>query len=410
MPEGLTSPADTLLEQDTLTGDWGGLRDRLRDRGLAITPVYEGEVFGNTGGADQGVIADGFVNIALDLDLERITGFWKDATLHANALYIYGDSLSERYVGDFSNTSNLAGYNSVRLQELWLEQSFWTKRASLKLGLIAVDTEFFTSNTASLFINGTFGAFTLIGANFTNAPVYPLASPGIRFHIAPTSNFYFQGGVFNVDSGSDPAGNDDAGTHFHINAADGAFVILEAGYLLNQSPNDRGLAGTYKVGAFFQDGQYTTWSSQAAAALGTGRLSSNGTNYAVYGVIDQEIYKHGAEDISAFARGGFASSRYSFVDGYVDAGFNFTGFIPGRPDDVAGVAAACSLISSDFSDAQALQGAPRSTSETAIEATYKIQVAPWLSIQPDVQYIINPSGVTGSRDAFVAGFRTTVAF
>ena len=409
-PEGLTGPQDTLWRRDTLTGDWNDLRNQLLYKGIAITPIYLGEVFGNTGGADQGVIADGLLNVALDLDLERITGVWKNAVIHANALYIYGSSLSGRYVGDFSNTSNLAGYNSVRLQEVWLEQGFWDKRASLRIGLLAADTEFFTSDNSGLYINGTFGAFTLIGANFANAPVYPVASPGVRLFVQPTSKFYLRAAAFGMDSNSDPAGNNDAGTHFHINDSDGALLMAELGYLFNQSPNDRGLVGTYKVGTFVQRGNYPTFASQADDALGTGKLSGKETNYAVYGVADQEIYRHGGSTISAFVRAGFAPSELSFVDAYVDGGFNFTGFVPRRPIDVAGIGVSRSSVSNDFSRSQQRQGNPSSTSETVIEATYRINLAPWWNVQPDFQYIINPSGVSGSNDAAIFGVRTAIAF
>ena len=410
LPQGLTGPENTFWRREQLTGDWYDFRNQLGYKGVTITPQYIGEVFGNWGGADQGVISDGLFNVALDLDLERITGFWKDATLHANALYIYGTSLSSRYVGDFSNTSNIAGYNSLRLQELWLQQNFWEKRFSIRVGMLAADTEFFTSDSAGLFINGTFGAFTLIGSNFTDAPVYPIADPGIRFSIAPTSKFYAKAAVFGMDSNSDPAGNNANGTHFHINPSDGALFITELGYLVNQSPNDRGLQGTYKIGSFIQHGNYTTWNSQAKDALGTGSLSSHGTNYAVYAVGDQQVYVSGGKSVSVFARAGFAPTRYSFVDRYLDAGFNFTGFVPGRALDVAGVAVAFSGVSTSFSDSQELQGNGRFSSETVIEATYKINIAPWWSIQPDFQYIINPSGADNSTDAVVLGVRTSVTF
>lgn len=409
-PEGLNGEPTGLWEQSTLTGDWGGLRGELEEKGITLTPQYIGEFFGNAGGADQGAIADGLLNVALDLDLERLTGFWKDATFHANALYIYGTSLSSRYVGDFSNTSNIAGYNSVRLQEIWLDQNFWRKRFSIRAGLLAADTEFFTSDSSGLFLNGTFGAFNLIGANFTNAPLYPVANPGLRLNLAPTSNFYVKAAVFGMDSGSDPAGNNQHGAHFHINARDGALFVLEIAYLVNQSPNDRGRQGTYKIGSIIQHGGYTTFASQAQDELGLGSLSSHGTNYALYAAADQQLYVSGGKIITAFARGGFAPARYSFVDRYVDAGFNFTGFLPGRAADVAGLAIAYSGVSDRFSDAQELLGQGRFTSETVLEATYKIQLAGWWSLQPDVQYTINPSGAVGANDAFVFGVRTSVQF
>lgn len=410
IPEGLKGPEDTFWKRDTFTGDWGGLRSSLVDKGFTLTATWQGELFGNTGGAAQGAASDGLFNLALDIDLERLTGFLKDATFHVNGLYIYGPSLSGQFVGDFSGISNIAGYNSPRLQEVWFEQGFWNKRASIRAGLLAADTEFFGSDSAALYLNGTFGAFTLIGANFPDAPVYPLANPGIRLSIAPTSKFYLMAAAFGMDSNIDPAGNDKYGTHIHIRESDGALFMVEAGYLLNQSPGDRGLNGTYKLGSFIEHGNFTTFESQAASALGTGPLSHNGTNWAIYGVADQQVYVRGGKVVSVFGRGGVSPSRFSFVSGYFDAGVNFTGFVPNRPLDVGGIAVARSSVSGQFSDSQVIQGGSPLSSETVIEATYKVYVAPWASIQPDFQYIINPSGVEGSSNAFVFGVRTSIAF
>ena len=310
-------------------------------------------------------------------------------------------------MGDLGNTSNLAGFNTFRLQEIWLQQSFWGKRASLRVGMLAADTEFFGSQASSLFLNGTFGAFTLIAANFNNAPVYPVAAPAVRLDVAPVSFLDFKVAVF---APNEDAENNNHGTDFSINGRDGALVALEAAYLVNQSPNDRGLIGSYKVGTFIQQGDYTTWGSQAENAINPSKPLRYGTNYMVYGVADQELFKNGQYTVDSFVRAGFASSRFSMVDNYFDAGFNFTGFIPNRILDVAGIAIARSGISGQFSDSQRAQGGPGSSNEIAIELTYKIQIAPWGSIQPDLQYIINPSGVDGSRNAFVFGVRSVIAF
>jgi porin len=127
-------------------------------------------------------------------------------------------------------------------------------------------------------------------------------------------------------------------------------------------------------------------------------------------VLDQQLYTHDDAAISLFVRSGGAPSDTNFVDYYVEGGFNFSGFVPGRASDVAGIAVARSHVSSEFSDAQVAAGGLPSTAETVIEGTYKVQLAPWWSIQPDVQYIVTPSGVQGSQNATVLGLRTTLAF
>ena len=45
-----------------------------------------------------------------------------------------------------------------------------------------------------------------------------------------------------------------------------------------------------------------------------------------------------------------------------------------------------------------------------LEATYRIALAPWWTVQPDVEYIINPGGVGGRGDALVGTVRLQVDF
>ena len=117
----VSAPAD-IWTQNYLTGNWGGFRDELKNDGILLTPVLTAEVLGNpSGGARQGVITDGLLNTALDVDFGALTkGAVKDLIFHTEAEYIYGPGLSPQYVGDFSNTSNIAAFNTLRLDELWL--------------------------------------------------------------------------------------------------------------------------------------------------------------------------------------------------------------------------------------------------------------------------------------------------
>jgi porin len=410
-PAPVTAPV-TVWAQNYLTGNWGGFRDQLKNDGISLTPVLTAEVFGNpSGGARQGVITDGLLNTALDVDFDPLTkGAVKDLTFHVNAEYIYGNSLSGQDVGDFSNTSNIAAFNTLRLDELWAQKLFWDKKLSLKVGNMAVDNEYFQSSSASLFISGTFGAFTLLANNVINAPVYPVASPGVRLQFFPTAQTYVMAGIYGLDNTSDQATNNQNGLRFALNGSSGMLIMSEAGFLLNQGPNDKGLQGTYRIGSFVDTGNHTTFESQAALANGTGSLQGVGTNYGVYGVLDQQIYSRESRIVSFFVRSGGAPSNTNFVDYYIESGFNFTGFIPGRDNDVGGIAVARSHVSDDYGESQILQGNPPTTAETVIEATYKVQLAPWWSIQPDFQYIVTPSGVEGSHNATVLGLRSTVAF
>jgi porin len=399
MPEGLTQTPETFWKRSTMFGDVWGLRNTVENYGFEFDPVYTGEVFDNaSGGMKQGATYDHSLNLPLTIYLDKIADWWDGGTIHANALWIAGRSLSADKVGDISGTSNIAGYDTLRLQEFWFQQTFWHMRASVKIGLVAADAEFFTSDTASLFINGTFGAFTLVGANLPNPPVYPMAAPAVRFLIQPIPQFYFQSGIYYGNTGAQNENRN--GLDFDFNSSDGALIFSEVGWLVNQAAGDRGLVGTYKLGSFVHTANFANEISGAGA----------GANFGIYGVADQEIYKHGGKDVSFFTRVGGAPADVNTVDWYFDAGFNFSGFVPGRLLDTAGIAVARSNFSSDFSDAQVAGGSNPFTQETVIEATYKAQITPWWTVQPDFQYIFNPSGEKGSHDATILGLRTTIVF
>ncbi len=130
---------------------------------------------------------------------------------------------------------------------MWFQQQFWDKRGSLRVGILAADAEFFTTSNGTLFLNGTFGAFTLVGANLPDPPIFPVAAPGVRFAIQPTSKFSFQAGIYGGDSGGSQDENS-RGTNFNLRSRDGALIFAEVAYYLNQSPGDRGLTARTKSG------------------------------------------------------------------------------------------------------------------------------------------------------------------
>ena len=93
---------------------------------------------------------------------------------------------------------------------------------------------------------------------------------------------------------------------------------------------------------------------------------------------------------------------------YFDTGFNYKGLIPGRAGDIAGIGLSYTKLSPDLRDED---GLPLETHhETILEATYKIQLKEWLTLQPDVQYIFNPGASEKADNALVAGVRFNVCF
>jgi len=396
-----------------MSGDWGGFRKQLGDDGFTISPSFTSANMGNpVGGMRQAFTADGVFNVQLDFDLEKMSdGDVTGLLIHTNALYIYGQDLSQQYIGDFSIVSPISAYNTVRLQELWLQKSFLDDRLMLRAGNLAIDNDFFVSSSSSLYLNSMICTMiTPIAINAPNTPAYPIASPGVRLQFLPTPETYVMTGVYGMDNSSNQATNNRYGTRFALTASSGMLVMTEAGYLLNQEPKDKGLQGTYRIGSFVHTANYDTWGSQAQNALGAGPLKSGGSNFGVYGLAEQQLYAHNAQSISVFMGGGGAPSNISFLAWSMEGGFNFEGFVPGRDHDVAGISFARSSVSSNLSNAAVSLGSAPLTVQTVMEATYRAQITPWWSFQPDFQYIANPGAAHASPNAVVLGMSTSIAF
>ena len=440
--DATTAPAGEkesgLWQRETLTGDWGGLRSALEERGFQIGVVYTAEALGNpAGGVGHGAIYEGRLETALDVDLEKAVG-WTGAAFHANAYQIHGRGLSANYLGNnLLTASNIEASRATRLFDLWLQQKLFDGALSVRAGQLAADDEFVISQYGATFVNGTFGWPGLLAADAASGgPAYPLATPGVRVAVMPSDALTLSAAVFNGNPAGPGSGNpqlrDDSGTSFRI--GDGAFAIAEAAYARNQDKDAAGLAATYKLGAFYQRGRfddlrYDDGGLALADPASSGRPAVRHTHFGFYAVVDQMIWRREAgsdQGLGVFARVMGDPTAANQVAFYADGGVNYKGLLADRPDDVLGVAFAYAGISGEArgadGDTRRFTGTDRPIRdfEAVLEVTYKAQIAPWWTLQPDLQLIFHPGGgiappsdTTGSAaipDAVVLGLRTAVTF
>jgi porin len=143
--------------------------------------------------------------------------------------------------------------------------------------------------------------------------------------------------------------------------------------------------------------------------VGVGYVSggeANGTQYpsgsGCYLQIEQLVYRENpCEEDDAQGLGVFASYFPRFSGGEFPitaiwsdlvAGVVYEGPLCGRDDDAMGAGVSWAKLN----ESGTLQ-------ETAIELFYRVQVTPAMAVQPDVQYIVSPSGIY--RDALAVGMR-----
>lgn len=68
-------PPSTPQQRSALTGDWGGARTQLRERGLTLDLKYSAEVFHvPAGGIHQGTVYEDLIALTVDADLSKMAG------------------------------------------------------------------------------------------------------------------------------------------------------------------------------------------------------------------------------------------------------------------------------------------------------------------------------------------------
>lgn len=395
---------DTGVPEFSIAQDmpYDAARASLAASGIKYGLNYTGEYYDVTsGGLSRGSTYNGLIETYVDLDLEKLVG-WKGAAIHANAFYIHGIGPTSKTGSTFA-VSNLEGDETFRLDELWLEQSLLDDKLKVKLGSIAADTIFFISDTAAVFLNGTFGWPGILAANtIQGGPGYPLTSMGAVVTYTPNDNLTLTGAVFNGSPANpfaaDPQKSNNHGTSFRF--GDGELILLEGAYKYEVS----GLAGTVKFGGWKQidapEGIYSNFNTGAPVS----------SDYGIYGIIDQQIWKGGEDkSVNIFARFSGSPADRSPLDFYFDTGILFAGFVPGRAKDTFGAAFGYGQVSEDLIHADDDPSSLR-TFESVLELNYVAQIRNGISLSPDFQYFWNPGAVADVDHAAVWGARLKVSY
>jgi porin len=116
------------------------------------------------------------------------------------------------------------------------------------------------------------------------------------------------------------------------------------------------------------------------------------------------------QGLSVFARYGIAEDDINEFKSYLGLGAVYTGLFSGRAEDQLGLAVAIAKNGKPFRRAKALASMPVEKRETAIELSYRAPVSPWLTVQPNAHYIVNPGTDPALKNAFVVGLRFEIGF
>ena len=319
---------------------------------------------------------------------------WPGFRVNATALAT-GGADPARFVGDLQQTSNIAAPASVWPYEAWVQQNIGS-RVSVLAGIYDVNSEFDVIDAAGLFINSSFGIGADLGLSGPNGPaIFPATGLAVRLAGAPSRRIRVRVVAADGTPGDpgdpgrfDPAWRDGDGV---LLAAEAVVHWADLPGLRRPPQGGRRLLGRgggspppTRVGI-------GVWGYRGVAA--SGEPARGAYLLAETRALDAG---RGARSLRLFGRAGAA--RQGPVRAFVSAGTRASGPLPSRPDDELGLGVAVAWPDQEGTPAAA--GSDLGP-EGVVELSYRVNVATWLFVQPDIQYVVNPIYADGRETALV---------
>jgi porin len=366
-------------EGDHLTGDWGGARSALADRGVAIDVFYASDLFTARGQT----AALGHVDAAVTLDSQKLGG-WDGGTLYALVQNNHGSGINQS-VGSAQPVTNLEAEPYTQLTELFVEHSLFDHAVRIRIGKQDANRDFGTPRFGGNFINNNFGMFPNVPL-----PSYPTTGLGAIAIVQPVDWLVGKAAIY---EGSPMIGGLGLTTAFRDGAG---YAVAASGAVSHRFGRDARDGGTTSAGGWRQTGEFPALDETGGAAPQTFDRTAG-----VFVQHDERIYLHpdDASDprgLTAILRVSWAPPDRSPIARYAGGSLAWHGIGP-RRNDTVGVGA-CS-----YTVAGLLGGRPGRSTESFVEAFYKLRLTAFASVQPDVQWFHHPGG--DGANALVAGVR-----
>lgn len=375
---------------------WEGIATRAGEQGLSLageyiyeyTYVLDGGV--RTGGSDRNLFV-----LDAELDLEKLIGL-KGATVFAQFQHASRERGGSMDTGDIQGFSNLEVEREMdALYELWFQQIFADGKLRLKVGKVDANTEFNYVDAAGGFAHSSAGFSPTI---FT-FPTYPDPAMGVNVFAtvmenagnALTLGYGFYDGAAAVDGVE--TGRRGASTFLSDEKSNDYFHVLQA----EQTWDSLGSLGDGRlsVGGWYHSGRFETFSGGSDAGA-----------FGFFITAEQRLTKRSADSeggIFVFGQYGSAGEDVSEIAQHIAVGVVTQGTFAGRESDSAGLYVSYADLSDD-------SAAGFQKNECSLDAYYSVSLSEHLSVQPELHYILNPSGSADVSDALVAGVRVSVAF
>ncbi len=397
--------------------------------------IYEQAAVGAAvvGGASPGPAFTGLLSPSLAVDFGKLPRLASLAglSLHANAWILQGRGPTAAKIHSLSPIDFIEGPAGARLGDAYLQWRPAGNAVDIKIGQFGLDENFDQNPAAAILLDGNYTYRNIMGTDLPGGGLaYPFEAPGAMIAVQALPALRLRAGIFSGDPGGRPAGGlsvvarNPHGLGFPLNA--GALLIAEAEW-------DYRLPGL-GAGAVLAGGLYDNLSrpdllfsasGQSLAAPNAGPPRADHGDRVFYAGLTQTLWR-GADGrrLKGFARIAYAPPDRNLITFGVQGGLALRAPFAIRQknslalalayDRISGRAAA--LARAENAAGQAWQPIP--SAEGDIELAYNVVLTPWLSLTPDLQYLIRPGGgivdptdpAKENPNALVALLQTTARF
>jgi porin len=410
VPAAAQSAATGLLDQEELTGDWGGLRTRWEDKGVvlesSLTQFYQGVA---SGGTETGSEYNGTVQATLEFDFGKLAG-WQFWSAEVKAEWRFGGPLlggtgsinpvntAAMIPGSDGSKFSVTAANVTRLFPVNLEEG---KLVALSVGrynmVDLLDEDFFAGGGTERFFNmAQIGPLTVLRQ-------VPLITNAINL-------IYIRGGepflTFSLLDPNDHSLDPGLSDLFADGMTFSPGISLPTKYF--------GKTAKHSFGGAITTTEYTPFDAIRQIIIPGPPLiplEPQGGSWSVNYVFRQYLVERGARDgWGLFSQISFADDATSPITVFFDIGLGGNGIVEARPRDEFGVAYAHTDLSEDLQDNLNLitLGGRPVRSEHQFEFFYNMHIFPWLQLTGDLQ-IIRPTR-TAADTAIAPGARLRIVF
>ncbi len=398
--ESETESSQNIGQRPYLTGDWGGFRSQLKEKGINFELEFTQYLQGLAAGTgENGIQYGGRLDNWINFDTGKL-GLWQGGGFNTHLEYRYGE-LPGSLGGTFFPTNSGMEFpgespDTLVATSLYFTQKFGD-RTSVMLGKInALDLvqndPFFGGWGTRRFENAVFAA----PPSGLVPPVFFGAIANVKLNPV-TLSFW----VYDPDDRTQEYWPDDLFSNGVTFSLTTAYATKMAG-----RPTTFSFTGIYstKTGTDFA-------SVSESFKNGLEPLTKTGT-YSLAFQFSHLFHvnkSNPSQGWGVFLKGAISDGNPNYVQNSIIAGIGGTGLFPNRERDSFGLGYFYYDLSDDLQDSLNDIAGPVSVGdEQGIEAYYSYAVTPWFYLTADLQYIQPPRSTT--ENAFIAGIRAKIQF